>query len=401
MSRASDTSEPTPHTRLAALLVTQKEVLMREWTARVRADPDVPEAKRLSEPELRDHLPSFIDELAAQIAGRASLGLRDGDLSGEAVGRTLGGHGAASAHAKQRVAHRYATSAALRELSHFRAAVVELCFRESIDLPHVTAQLLHAAIDSAMSKCATEIEQNGHRALQEEVEVRERFMAILTHDLRTPIHAVGMATHLLADEQPTERQVSYLRRITRSVQRAERMIEDMLDLARARLGGGITLNRQPTDAHDVCRRVLEEAQLTHPKRSLEFTPEGDGRGVFDPERLSQIISNLVSNALAYSPEGSVVKVGSRGLAPDHLILDVWNDGVPIPMDEIATLFEPFKRGKHGAGSTHGLGLGLFIARELALAHDGTLDVESSATLGTRFTLVLPRGAADNASPAKG
>lgn len=401
MSLPTEPRNPVPHNRLGALLLAQKEVLMRQWTARVLADPEVPEANRLTEPELRDHIPTFIDELAAKMTGHAFSPPPAEVGSGESVGRSLGANGTATAHARQRFAQRYATSAALRELSHFRAVVIELCFREAIVLRHDTAQLLHAAIDGAMGKAATEIERNGQSALREEVAVRERFMAILTHDLRTPLQAVGMATHLLLEQDPTDGQASYLRRIVRSAQRAERMIEDMLDLARARLGGGLSINAESTDAHEICRRVIEEAQLANPKRRLSFVPEGNGQGLFDPGRVAQVASNLVSNALVYSPEGSVVTVASRGLEADRVTIEVHNEGSPIPAEELSTLFEPFRRGMHGAGASKGLGLGLFIARELALCHGGTLDVASSPERGTVFTLVLPRLASLEAARTKG
>lgn len=389
MEEAPAKPKPAAHNRLASLLLEQKEALLRRWEERVLADPEVPEANRLTKPELRDDIPLFLEDLAAKMKMYGAPAAPNESMTGEIAGRKLGADGTATAHAKQRFAQRYATSAALRELSHFRAVVVELCFREAIVLEHDTAQLLHAALDGAMARAATEIERHAHRALREEVAVRERFLAILTHDLRSPINAIYMATQMLLQQEPTDGQASFLRRVARSAQSAERMIEDMLDLAKARLGGGIALNVEHASIRSVCRRAIDEAQLVHPGRVLTFAPHGDSTGQFDPGRLQQIVANLLANAIAYSPAGSRVGIRTHENVPNHVVIEVHNDGRPIPPEEIDLLFEPFKRGKEFATSRRGLGLGLFIARELAVAHRGTLDVASSVEEGTIFTVTLP------------
>jgi signal transduction histidine kinase len=167
---------------LATLLLERREALIKGWVNRVLADPEVPEANRLTPLELRDHIPAFLDELARKMDRMTSA-------NGEQRGREA--NAPATEHAKERYAERYTTMAALRELSHLRAVIIDLCFRERVVLDADTAQLLHAAVDAAMARAAAEIEAASHRALREEAAVRERFMAILGHDLRTPIGSIA------------------------------------------------------------------------------------------------------------------------------------------------------------------------------------------------------------------
>jgi signal transduction histidine kinase len=304
---------------LGTLLLEQRDALVDQWSARVLADPEVPEAKRLPQPELQDHIPHFIDQLARSLEDPGAQG--GVPESGEERGRELGSNGVTVAHARQRIAERYTTSAALRELSHFRAVITDLCFREMVVLDHDSAQLLHAAIDSAMSRAACEIERAGHGALREEVDVRERFMAILGHDLRDPIGGILIAAKMMLGQNLNEPLAGYVHRMTRSAERASNMISAMLDLANARLGGGIPLHKRRADTRDVCQSAIDEAKLRHANRTIDFAPQGNGVGFFDAERMAQAIGNLLSNALAYSPPTSVVRIGTREADAARVVIE--------------------------------------------------------------------------------
>ena len=378
---------PVPSSsRLAALLVDQKETLVEQWVERVLADPQVPEANRLSQPELRDHIPRFIDQIALSLE---TYGTRAAHASGEERGRELGASGVAAAHAKDRFVEHYTTTAALRELSHFRAVVTDLCFREAVVLDHDAAQLLHASIDEAMSRAASEIESAGQVALRQEADVRERFMAILGHDLRDPIGGILVAANMLLKQELSEPHASYVRRMSRSAERATRMIADMLDMAKARLGGGISIAKSRASTRDVCQRAIDEAQLGHPDRTITFATEGNGVGLFDPDRMAQVVGNLLSNAIAYSPPASVVHIGTHEADDAHVVIEVRNEGRAIAPGEIETLFDPFRRGAETARTTQGLGLGLFIASQIVSAHGGMIDVTSTVSDGTLFRVTLP------------
>jgi PAS domain S-box-containing protein len=225
-------------------------------------------------------------------------------------------------------------------------------------------------------------------------ELRERVLGIIGHDLLNPLSAILMAASTLRDDPSLLSPARVASRILSSAHRIESIISDLLDLSQARLGGGIAITRAPTDAHALCRRILEELQAVNPGREIRFTPEGDADGRWDADRLEQVVSNLVSNALQYGPPDAAVNVDSRGTATDWTF-SVHNSGDPIPTDVLPHIFDPFKRGRPEAEVSRGrrnLGLGLFIARELVLAHQGTIEVTSTAGQGTWFVVRLPRAA---------
>jgi len=226
-------------------------------------------------------------------------------------------------------------------------------------------------------------------------ELRERVLGIIGHDLLNPLSAILMAASTLRDDPSLLGPARVASRILSSAYRIESIISDLLDLTQARLGGGIAITRAPTDAHALCRRILEELQAVNPGREIRFTPKGDADGRWDADRLEQVVSNLVSNALQYGPPDSAVNVDSRGTATGWTF-SVHNAGDPIPPDVLPHIFDPFKRGRapetEVSRGRRNLGLGLFIARELVLAHQGTIEVTSIAGQGTWFVVRLPRAA---------
>lgn len=232
------------------------------------------------------------------------------------------------------------------------------------------------------------------RALQHEAELRERFIAVLGHDLRTPLTSIKLAAAaLLRRGHLPDDSVRTLTRVLSSAERMARMIADLLDFARARLGGGISIVLQPADLTAICRQAIREIHALHPGRSVLLRSNGQTRGRWDPDRLTQVASNLIGNAVDYSPTDAEVQV-SVSDEGEEVVLEVHNLGPPIPPDELSTIFEPFHRGSTPARGlpSNGLGLGLFIAREIVRAHGGRIEVESDAARGTTFTTRLPRGA---------
>lgn len=226
---------------------------------------------------------------------------------------------------------------------------------------------------------------------QRRAEFEQHLIGIVSHDLRNPIAAIiTSADTLLKRYGLDERQGRAVSRILSSAERCNRMLRDMLDFTQARLGGGIPVVRKPLDLHAFVRLVLDEVQLAWPQRRLERVHGGDARGEWDSDRLAQILTNLVNNALSYSPEESPVRVETLGEGA-VVMLSVHNAGPAIPPEQLPRLFEPMKRGERsGAKAGTGLGLGLFIVKHLVDAHDGTLEVRSAEGLGTTFTVRLPR-----------
>lgn len=382
--------------RVAALLRDRKEILIQTWIERVLTDPKVPEANKLSTPDLVDHIPLLIEQIIASLSGCERRGAStQPPPPSEVAGRRQGDSKAAREHAEHRFTERYSTAEAMRELSHFRAALMDLCRAEEVPLDGEAAKHVHALIDEGMSTLATGMERAAHAELRRDAMFRERFMGILGHDLRNPLGTVTMAaTMLLEWEDLPPVMVKPVRRILSSAGRMARLIRDLLDLTRSRVGGGLPIAPMPADLHAICRQTVDELELQHPTSPLLLTAEGNTAGSWDPDRLAQVVSNLVGNALTHGLAGAPVRVALREEA-DSVVLEVHNEGPPIPPELQAILFDPFRRGPQAASreaSSDGLGLGLFISRQIVEAHGGSLEVTSEPGLGTAFTVRLPKEA---------
>ena len=220
---------------------------------------------------------------------------------------------------------------------------------------------------------------------------RDLFIGMLGHDLRNPLNAITMGSHLLAPKVAPAQQRT-VSRIQSSALRMERMIGQILDFTRARSGGGIPLVRGPADLVAVTAQVVDELAIVYPGRAIETTVEGDGQGLWDVDRLAQVFSNLIANALTYGRKDRPVAVSVTADA-DSVRWAVRNEGEPIPADLLPTLFDPFRRARHAKqAGTQGLGLGLFITREIIREHKGAILAESDDR-GTVLALTLPRSSA--------
>jgi two-component system sensor histidine kinase/response regulator len=225
------------------------------------------------------------------------------------------------------------------------------------------------------------------RQRTETLRLNEMFAAVLGHDLRSPLDVVLTASRLLervADDGDAVRRTA--RQIRASGQRMSRMIEDLLDLARGRLAGGIPVQPEPMDLAAVVQRVVHECRSAHPKAQIELDIAGDPSCIGDPERLAQVVSNLVGNALQHGKPGEPVYVQMDGGAPDAVVLAVRNAGEIAP-EALPHLFEAFAgptRGRSG-----GLGLGLYITQQIMQAHGGAVSVLSEHGT-TVMQVTLPR-----------
>lgn len=238
--------------------------------------------------------------------------------------------------------------------------------------------------------------KQAEQTLELAVSFREQLMAVLGHDLRNPLGAISASAFLLSrSEGLGERERQAVDRIRRSGARMAKLINDILDFARSRLGGGIPVTRQRMNMAEVCRTALEELQVTFPDRQLLFEVQGDTWGEWDPDRVAQVLSNLVFNALQHGREDAPVRTALRD-AGSQVVLEVHNQGEPIPEQLLPRIFDPFKRHPEdqrpheGRGGARSLGLGLHIVQQIVLAHEGEIDVRSSAQEGTSFTVRWPR-----------
>jgi PAS domain S-box-containing protein len=229
-------------------------------------------------------------------------------------------------------------------------------------------------------------------AEREAEEFQRHVLGVVGHDLRSPLSAVVTATKLLLAKKDLEdREQRLLGRALAGAERMDRIIRVLLDYARVRGGQGLPLHRRPTDLGAICHAVCDELGSLHPAREVVRHDEGDGTGEWDPDRIGQVIANLLGNALDYSPAATPVEVSWRG-EEASVTVEVANHGQPIPADVLSRLFEPFRRGeRERPGGRDGLGLGLFIARAIVHAHGGRIECRSSEGEGTMFRVVLPRG----------
>ena len=230
-----------------------------------------------------------------------------------------------------------------------------------------------------------------NHTLEERVEFERQLVGIVSHDLRSPLGAILMSAALLVRRANLDdAQLRAVNRITSAGDRAERMIRDLLDFTQARRGGGIPAQRARMDMHALVRHIIDELRTAHLEREIQLEQSGDGCGAWDSDRVAQVLTNLVRNAVQNSPGGTPVHVESCGVG-DSLLLKVHNDGDPISPETGAVLFEPMRRGPERAEKRHhGLGLGLFIVKQIVVAHQGLVDFHSSEAGGTTFTVSLPR-----------
>jgi two-component system sensor histidine kinase/response regulator len=233
------------------------------------------------------------------------------------------------------------------------------------------------------------------RKVTEALRLNEMFVAILGHDLRNPLSAMVAGTELLSAQLGDERQQRTLARMASAGRRMTEMIEQLLDLTRARLGGGLGFVRvrKRLDVGELVQRTIDELRASYPGREIRFESVSDCTTSGDPDRLLQLFSNLVANALTHGQNGGkggdgVVAVRVASGTRD-IVVDVSNPGV-IPADRVPTLFEPFQGKPEDTQRSRGLGLGLFISQQIATAHGGGITVESNPGAGTVVTVRLPR-----------
>jgi signal transduction histidine kinase len=224
---------------------------------------------------------------------------------------------------------------------------------------------------------------------QQAAQLREQIIAVLGHDLRNPLASIQAGGRLLAKTPLDARALSLVSAMQASTLRMAGLIDDVMDFARARLGGGFEIEpRVSPGLGDTIHQVVDELRLAHPDREIVADVDLPVPVACDSGRVAQLLSNLLGNALRHGAEDAAVTVRAR-IREGRFELSVANAGDPIPPARMAVLFEPFTRAEHHHGQ-QGLGLGLYIAAEIARAHGGTLSVTSDP-IETRFTFAMPLG----------
>ena len=231
------------------------------------------------------------------------------------------------------------------------------------------------------------------RALDErrrDEELREVFLGILGHDLQNPLTAILISASQAARRSGGDDvQKRTLARVTSAGERMSRMIGQLLDMTRARSGGGLRVDRRLGSFGETCRRVVDEARAANPTRVIDFVTHGDLRSAFDADRMAQVLSNLIGNAIVHGASDLPILVVARRVGTE-VELAVNNHGPTIPDEQRAAIFDPFRRGHVATErAKHGLGLGLFIAKQIMLAHGGDLSLTSEPVPGTTFRAMFP------------
>ncbi len=228
------------------------------------------------------------------------------------------------------------------------------------------------------------------RARTEALRINEMFMAVLSHDLRTPLQSIVAAASVLKRLPSPDKTALMADRVLGASQRMGHMIEDLLDVTRIRQAGGLALQLGPAHMQTLVQRTLDEVATSHPERPIDSTLAGDPAGTWDAERLCQVVTNLVGNALHHGSADHPVRIAVDGTRPEEVSITVSNGGT-IPAGLLPHLFDPFRGGEREPGRHQGLGLGLFIAHQIVRAHHGTIEARSHNDV-TSFRVTLPRHA---------
>lgn len=373
--------------RLSNFIRANSRSIITEWEAFARTLLSPPIGELL----LRDDIEEILTAIASDMReGQTSAEQEKKGKGDKEVGGVEGAlDEAARHHAQQRIDVGLDIEQAASELRALRASIVRL-WEKARPVPdeRVIDELIR------FNEAVDQILVGSVRASVERVSrYRDRFLAILGHDLRTPLGAIAMSAEVINRAEDIDlRYGRAATRILNSARRMEEMVGDLLDLTRAHLGSVFPIERGPADLEAVCRVVLDEVEAFHPERVLRFESSGDLHGEWDGERLEQVISNLVANAVQHGDPTAPIVV-SAWAEGDEVACAVHNEGPAIPEEDLGKVFEPLTRSRNAETKTvpEGLGLGLFIAREIARAHGGGVSLTSSADQGTTFTVRLPRG----------
>jgi phosphoserine phosphatase RsbU/P len=216
----------------------------------------------------------------------------------------------------------------------------------------------------------------------------EQMIGIVSHDLRNPLFAISMGGIVLArDPAIGSRHKRVLENIDRSTQRARRLIDDLLDFTLVRVGHGLSVTCKDVDFHELVGRCVQELQQSFPERVIHHVSDGPGECQVDPDRIAQLLGNLVANAVTYGDPSDAITVTSIG-GHGEILLKVHNFGPPIPPELQKRMFEPMVRGGKAGSAVRSVGLGLFIVKAIADSHHGSVNVTSTANEGTTFTFAL-------------
>jgi signal transduction histidine kinase len=369
--------------RLATFIRENTEPILAEWEKFARA---LPMGADMDVEALRDHAREMLDIIARDLETTQTTRQQKDKSLGKSDAKRRESTTAAQEHGAGRAESGFTLGQMVAEFRALRASVIRLWTTQDYALATTDLEDLirfNEAIDQAIAESITRYTSDiGHS--------KERFLAILGHDLRTPLSSIITSTRFMIDtgELP-EPHRTLVSRIASSSRRMNQMVLDLLDFTRTRFGDSIPIVRNDADIRRIVHEAVAEIATTYPDNPVQIEVGGNLHGSWDADRLSQALTNLLGNAVQHGRGGSPVKVTARGTETE-VVISVHNDGPVIPKDAISQLFQAVKRQPSGTNGKHHLGLGLYIVDKIVSAHGGTIDVQSSRDRGTTFTLHLPR-----------
>ncbi len=351
------------HSAAAEYIRAHQVVISRRWEEAVRGDLEA--LARMPRGVLVDHFPEILEALSQWIEGRSE----DAEVTFASL---TGGH------AIQRLGFGVELVVVCIEYAWLRQVLLEELL--AVDLPASELIRLNQGLDRAIQFAI-------RRYTEHRDQIRNRFIGILGHDLRTPLNSASMAATMLLQSETLE--ASDRKRaliITRATERMNRLVNAVLDFAHGHLGGGIPVKPEDCDMREVCSYAVAEAESAHPDRTIQLELEGDLRGAIDRDRALQALGNLLSNAIAHGQDPIVLRA-EEGPNRQSVVTSVANGGARIPAPVLQSMFDPLA---HLTAPKEGhLGLGLFIVSQIATAHGGTIEVDSTDER-TVFTIRWPR-----------
>ncbi|MEB0208154.1 HAMP domain-containing sensor histidine kinase [Pseudomonas sp. CCC3.1] len=376
--------------RLSEFIVQNVDRIVDEWEQ--FAATITPAAENMDSIELRDHAKAILIAASRDMNTAQTASEQQAKAEGESLEKTPSLDRASASHGELRHAVGFDLVQMTSEFRHLRACVIRLWVK-SVDSPaHIHLQDMirfNEAIDEALAESTAAYAEQVNRS-------RDIFLAILGHDLRAPLQAVSMSTEMLERKAKLDANaLNYVAAIKNGARHMGAMVSDLLEFVRSRLGTGLPIERRVMNLGNACQSALEEACAGQPDCTPTLRVEGDVEGLWDPSRISQLLQNLIGNALQHGARQGEISLSVAGSA-DAVTLRVHNRGIPITEDAVGTLFDPLVRSPSEdpslPGTSTSLGLGLFIVKEVVDAHHGQIDVTSTQAEGTTFTVVLPKNA---------
>jgi signal transduction histidine kinase len=378
--------------RLAQFITLNLEQILVEWEA--FASSLLAPGHTMTPLALRDHARQILQAIAEDIETNQT-DLEQAYKSQGFVPIAEASHTAAMTHGALRHLAGFDLRQLAAEFRALRASVLRLWLKRGAqdDTAFYQMTRFNESIDQALAESIANYSDEVARS-------RDTFLAILGHDLRDPLSAIGNSSLYLGAPGllPGGAPLEAVRRINRSAAKMSAMIRDLLEYTRTRLGRAIPISPKAASMEEICSLALDEIRAAYPERVFRLETSGNLKGRFDSERLQQVLSNLLSNAVRHGEPSHPITLAASG-APDHVTVQVKNRGHPIPADQLQVIFNPLVQipsalvGADGSAS-NSLGLGLYIAHEIVAMHGGTIVAESSHENGTVFSARLPRSQAD-------